>query len=220
MGLKGSSGIENLCEGSSPSVAPRRPAARQRVRRKTHRQHGRQSGHFRNQEKSGWLSIARLSPPDTIRFPGHLPASDLGSAFTDRAHPDNVQAFIRRASSMADKTSWTKPLACMTYGDSIVGGGARSRANAGGGGGAEGRGRGRGSRAARESSGCHPARGPRPVDVHVLGEGLAPGVEHGGTAQITAEVARVTAEAQEHGVRRSGTGGGRSAWRDHRRPTE
>jgi hypothetical protein len=34
----------------------------------------------------------------------------------------NVQAFIRRASSMADKTSWTKPLACMTYGDSIVGG--------------------------------------------------------------------------------------------------
>src|SRR5438876_9740885 len=29
----------------------------------------------------------------------------------------NVQAFIRRASSMADKTSWTKPLARMTYGD-------------------------------------------------------------------------------------------------------
>src|SRR2546422_4263336 len=33
----------------------------------------------------------------------------------------NVQAFIRRAASMADKTSWTKPLACMTYGDSIAG---------------------------------------------------------------------------------------------------
>src|SRR5207302_3524591 len=33
----------------------------------------------------------------------------------------NVQAFIRRASSMTDKTSWTKPLACMAYGDSIVG---------------------------------------------------------------------------------------------------
>src|SRR3990172_5706578 len=32
----------------------------------------------------------------------------------------NVQAFIRRASSMADKTSWTKPLARMAYGDSIV----------------------------------------------------------------------------------------------------
>src|SRR3989442_14178967 len=35
--------------------------------------------------------------------------------------PTNVQAFIRRAWSMADKTSWTKPLACMAYGDSIVG---------------------------------------------------------------------------------------------------
>src|SRR3989304_1853682 len=32
----------------------------------------------------------------------------------------NVQAFIRRASSMADKTSWTKPRAPMTYGDSIA----------------------------------------------------------------------------------------------------
>src|SRR5262245_12317609 len=32
----------------------------------------------------------------------------------------NVQAFIRRASSMADKTSWTKPLACVAYGDSSV----------------------------------------------------------------------------------------------------
>jgi hypothetical protein len=32
----------------------------------------------------------------------------------------NVQAFIRRAPRMADKTSWTKPLARMTYGDSIV----------------------------------------------------------------------------------------------------
>src|SRR5262249_58618536 len=32
----------------------------------------------------------------------------------------NVQAFIRRAPRMADKTSWTKPRARMTYGDSIV----------------------------------------------------------------------------------------------------
>ena len=43
----------------------------------------------------------------------------------------NVQAFIRRASSMADKTSWTKPLARMTYGDSIVGE-ARLEAGTGG----------------------------------------------------------------------------------------
>src|SRR3989442_11159911 len=35
---------------------------------------------------------------------------------------DNVQAFIRRASRMADKTSWTKPRTGMTYWDSIVGG--------------------------------------------------------------------------------------------------
>jgi len=34
----------------------------------------------------------------------------------------NVQAVIRRASSMADKTSWTKPLARMAYGDCIAGG--------------------------------------------------------------------------------------------------
>src|SRR2546422_3246066 len=34
--------------------------------------------------------------------------------------PANVQAFIRRAPRMADKTSWTKPRAPMTYGDSIV----------------------------------------------------------------------------------------------------
>src|SRR3990170_7495711 len=34
----------------------------------------------------------------------------------------NIQAFIRRASSMADKTSWTKPLARMAYGDCIAGG--------------------------------------------------------------------------------------------------
>jgi hypothetical protein len=41
----------------------------------------------------------------------------------DRPRPNvqrNVQAFIRRASSMADKTSWTTPLACMAYGDSIA----------------------------------------------------------------------------------------------------
>src|SRR5947207_12084896 len=35
----------------------------------------------------------------------------------------NVQAFIRCASSTADKTSWTKPLARMTYGDCIATGG-------------------------------------------------------------------------------------------------
>src|SRR3989304_3652446 len=34
----------------------------------------------------------------------------------------NVQAFIRRASSMADKTSGTNPLARMAYGDCIAGG--------------------------------------------------------------------------------------------------
>src|SRR3989304_8244140 len=34
----------------------------------------------------------------------------------------NVQAFTRCASSMADKTSWTKPLARMAYGDCIAGG--------------------------------------------------------------------------------------------------
>src|SRR5438132_7639220 len=37
-----------------------------------------------------------------------------------RTKQSNDQAFIRRASRMADKTSWTKPLAPMTYGDSIV----------------------------------------------------------------------------------------------------
>ena len=37
------------------------------------------------------------------------------------------------------------------------------------------------------------------VDVHVLGEGLAPGVEDGGDAEVTAEMARVAAEAQEGG---------------------
>src|SRR2546422_11070053 len=37
-----------------------------------------------------------------------------------RTKQSNVQAFIRRAARMADKTSWTKPLAPMTYGDSIV----------------------------------------------------------------------------------------------------
>src|SRR5437870_3359631 len=37
-----------------------------------------------------------------------------------RTKQSNVQAFIRRAPRMADKTSWTKPLAPMTYGDSIV----------------------------------------------------------------------------------------------------
>jgi len=35
-------------------------------------------------------------------------------------NPPNVQASIRRAPRMADKTSWTKPRARMTYGDSIV----------------------------------------------------------------------------------------------------
>src|SRR5437588_492840 len=35
--------------------------------------------------------------------------------------PSTVQDFIRRASRMADKTSWTEPRARMTYGDSIVG---------------------------------------------------------------------------------------------------
>ncbi len=57
------------------------------------------------------LRPARLSlatDPDTA--PRHV---GLG--------PPNVQAFIRRASRMADKTSWTKPLASMTYGDCIVG---------------------------------------------------------------------------------------------------
>src|SRR5437899_10829250 len=39
----------------------------------------------------------------------------------DVSLPSNVPAFIRRASSMADKTSWTKPLTGMAYGDSIVG---------------------------------------------------------------------------------------------------
>jgi hypothetical protein len=33
----------------------------------------------------------------------------------------------------------------------------------------------------------------------MLGERLAPGVEHGGHAEITAEVARIAAEAQECG---------------------
>src|SRR5712691_6794938 len=47
----------------------------------------------------------------------------------------NVQAFIRRASRMADKTSWTKPLARMTYGDSIVGPGRREAGTGGGEGG-------------------------------------------------------------------------------------
>jgi hypothetical protein len=37
------------------------------------------------------------------------------------------------------------------------------------------------------------------VDVHVLGEGLAPGVEDGGDAEDSAEMARVAAEAQEGG---------------------
>jgi hypothetical protein len=37
------------------------------------------------------------------------------------------------------------------------------------------------------------------VHVHVLGEGLAPGVEDGGDAEVTAEMARVAAEAQEGG---------------------
>jgi hypothetical protein len=33
----------------------------------------------------------------------------------------NAQAFIRCAPRMADQASWTKPLGCMRYGDSIVG---------------------------------------------------------------------------------------------------
>jgi hypothetical protein len=37
--------------------------------------------------------------------------------------------------------------------------------------------------------------------MHVLREGLAPGVEDGGHAEIPAEVARVAAEAQERGGR-------------------
>src|SRR6266545_4132903 len=53
----------------------------------------------------------------------------------------NVQAFIRRASGTADKTSWTKPLARMAYGDSIV---KTGRLEVGAGGGAGG-GRGTGA---------------------------------------------------------------------------
>src|SRR5712691_5211323 len=58
----------------------------------------------------------------------------------------NVQAFIRRAPRMADKTSWTKPLARMTYGDSIVG---RGRREAGTG---DGEGRPRAGRGWREAA--------------------------------------------------------------------
>jgi hypothetical protein len=36
----------------------------------------------------------------------------------------------------------------------------------------------------------------------VLREGLAPGVEHGGHAEVPAEVARIAAEPQERGGRR------------------
>jgi hypothetical protein len=39
------------------------------------------------------------------------------------------------------------------------------------------------------------------VDMEVLGEGLAPGVEHGGDAELAAEVARIPAKAEERGGR-------------------
>ena len=39
------------------------------------------------------------------------------------------------------------------------------------------------------------------VHVHMLRQGLAPGVEHGGHAELSAEVARITAEAGERGGR-------------------
>src|SRR5438876_105416 len=56
---------------------------------------------------------------------GHAPARPLPTPFCRApllvCPTFNVQAFIRRAPSMADKTSSTKPLACMTYDDSNVG---------------------------------------------------------------------------------------------------
>ena len=51
----------------------------------------------------------------------NAPAPLLPSRIKIDRRAANVQAFIRRASRMADKTSWTKPLAPMVYGDSIVG---------------------------------------------------------------------------------------------------
>jgi hypothetical protein len=76
------------------------------------------------------VRIRRLDPVGVAMFIPHLTdllpsltgstAATRNAAVLQRCVP-NVQAFIRRASSMADKTSWTKPLACMTYGDSIVG---------------------------------------------------------------------------------------------------
>jgi len=46
------------------------------------------------------------------------------------------------------------------------------------------------------------AAGHHAVHVHMLRESLAPGVEHGGHAEVAAEVARIAAEPQERGGRR------------------
>jgi hypothetical protein len=61
----------------------------------------------------------------------------------------------------------------------------------------------------KRGSGRNPARAVRreraagedAVDVHVLRKILAPGVEHGGHAEVTAEVTRIASEAQERRCR-------------------
>ena len=55
------------------------------------------------------------------------------------------------------------------------------------------------------------AAGHDAVDVHMLGEGLAPGVEHGGHAHVATEVTRIATEAREGGGRGAERAGDRSA---------